>query len=190
MSQNNPKPRTPLYLILITAGVFLAGAVLIPFLVQGQDTALENSGVVRPPVILNQAAPRLTLHDLQGNPVSLVDGFPGKVILINNWATWCFPCRTEMPELQAYYQAHGRQNFIVIAIESGESADTVKKFLQPLGLTFPVWLDPKGTALISFKNWDLPSSYVVNQQGIVLMTWTGPINRATLEKYVTPLLEK
>jgi peroxiredoxin len=190
MSQNDPKSRTPLYLILIIAGFFLAGAVLTPFLAQGQETALENSGVVRPPVILNQAAPRLTLHDLQGNLVSLVDDTAGKVILVNNWATWCFPCRTEMPKLQAYYQAHSRQSFIVIAIESGESAETVKKFIQPLGLTFPVWLDPKGTALDSFQNWNLPSSYVVNQQGIVLITWTGPINRATLEKYVTPLLEK
>jgi thiol-disulfide isomerase/thioredoxin len=119
---------------------------------------------------LNQAASRLALLDLQGNPVSLVDDTPGKVILVNNWATWCPPCRTEMPELQVYFQAHTGKGFIVIAIESVESADIVKNFIQPLGLTFPVWLDPKGTALDSFQNWNLPSSYVVDQKRIVFIT--------------------
>jgi cytochrome c biogenesis protein CcmG/thiol:disulfide interchange protein DsbE len=190
MPRNNPKSRTPLYLILIIAGVFVAGAVLIPFLVQGQENALENSGIVRPPAMLNQASPSLALHDLQGDPVLLAEAAHGKVVLINNWATWCAPCRSELPELQAYYQAHHSQGFIVIAIESGESSDVVKNFIQPLGLTFPVWLDPKRTALNSFQNWDLPNSYIIDQHGVMRMTWTGSINRATLEKYVTPLLEK
>jgi thiol-disulfide isomerase/thioredoxin len=190
MQRNNPKSRTPLYLILIIAGVFVAGAVLIPFLVQGQENALENSRIISPPIILDQASPPLALHDLQGNPVLLAEAAHGKVVLINNWATWCPPCRSEMPELQAYYHTHHSQGFVVIAIESGESTDVVKNFIRPLGLAFPVWIDPTRTALNSFQNWDLPSSYIIDQQGIMRMTWTGPINRATLEKYVTPLLEK
>lgn len=190
MAEKKPKTRTPLLLTLITAGVFLTGAVLIPLLTHGQETALESSGVARPPDMMHQAIPRLELIDLQGNPVSLASAASGKVVLVNNWATWCPPCRAEMPELQAYYQAHAGQDFSVIAIESGEPADTVASFVRRFGMTFPVWLDPSGAALDYFKNWNLPSSYVVNQQGIVLMSWTGPINRATLEKYVTPFLER
>jgi thiol-disulfide isomerase/thioredoxin len=159
-------------------------------LVQGQDTALQSSNIVRPPEVMNQAVPPLALIDLQGKPVSLIENTRGKMVLVNNWATWCPPCRAEMPELQAYYLAHAGQGFTVIAIESGEPADTVTKFIRQLGLTFPVWLDPTGSALDSFHNINLPNSYMVNQQGTIIMTWTGPINRVTLEKYFTPLLEK
>jgi thiol-disulfide isomerase/thioredoxin len=190
MPEKKPPTRSSLFLILIAVGVLLIGAGLIPVLIHAQETALESSVVVRQPEIMNQAMPLLALIDLQGKPVSLADEAPGKVVLVNNWATWCPPCRDEMPELQAYYQAHAGRGFSVIAIESGEPAEPVINFVRQFGLTFPVWLDPNGTALDSFKNWNLPSSYVVNPQGTILMSWTGPINRATLEMYVTPLLEK
>ena len=186
--QQNPKPRTSLFLTLITAGVFMIGAVLIPLLVRGQANALDSSELIRPPTILNQTAPQLGLTDLKGSPVNL-GNTRGEVILVNNWATWCPPCKTEMPDLQAYYQAHIKQGFTIIAIESGEPADTVTNFIRKLELTFPVWLDPKELALEAFQNWDLPSSYVVDRQGRLRMSWTGPVNRATLERYVTPLLD-
>jgi peroxiredoxin len=186
--QQNPNSRTPLILTMIAAGIFLIGAAIIPLLVRGQESALDSSGIVRPPVLMNQAAPQLVLTNLQGNPVSLRD-YRGKVVLVNNWATWCPPCKTEMPELQAYYRIHTKQGFVIVAIESGEPANTVTGFVQQFELTFPVWLDLDGNAVKTFKNWDLPSSYVVDQQGILRMSWTGPVNQAILEKYVTPLLE-
>jgi cytochrome c biogenesis protein CcmG, thiol:disulfide interchange protein DsbE len=95
-----------------------------------------------------------------------------------------------MPELQAYYQAHAGQGLLIVAIESGEPADTVVHFVNQNQITFPVWLDPHGSALDAFKNWDLPSSYLVDRQGRLRINWTGPVDQATLEKYVTPLLEK
>jgi cytochrome c biogenesis protein CcmG/thiol:disulfide interchange protein DsbE len=185
----NPKSRTPLILTLVTVGVFLIGAALIPLLVSGQQNALDNAVVVRPPVVMNQTAPSLPLTDLKGNSVSL-SMTRGKIVLLNNWATWCPPCQAEMPELQAYYQAHSGQGFLVVAIESGEPADTVINFVQQYELTFPVWLDLKSDNLAALQNWDLPSSYVVDRQGILRMKWTGPVNQAILEKYVTPLLLK
>jgi peroxiredoxin len=134
-------------------------------------------------------APQLSLTGLDGEPVSF-DDYHGKVVLVNNWATWCPPCKAEMPELQAYYSTHARDGFVVIGIESGEPASTVNDFVQNLELSFPIWLDFKGAAVDAFKNWDLPSSYVIDRDGVVRMSWTGPVNQVTLEKYITPLLEK
>jgi thiol-disulfide isomerase/thioredoxin len=183
------RSRTQLILTLVAAGVFFAGAALIPLLVHAQENALQKTSLTRAPFVLDRATPILALTDLQGSPVSLAD-MRGKVVLVNNWATWCPPCQAEMPELQAYYLAHARQGFLIVAIESGEPPDIVDKFISQYQIAFPIWLDPHGSALDSFKNWDLPSSYVVNRQGKLIMNWTGPIDRATLEKYVTPQLEK
>ena len=173
----------------LIVGLFLVGAVVIFYLSNAQEKALESSGFTLPPATADYTAPKLSLTGLDGNPVSL-DDYRGKVVLINNWATWCPPCEAEMPELQAYSAAHAKDGFVIVAIESGEPAKTVTDFVQRLGLTFPVWLDPQGAALEAFHNWDLPSTYLLDRDGIVRLSWTGQINQATLEKYVTPLLEK
>jgi peroxiredoxin len=181
------KSRAPLFLTLIAIGVMLLGAAAIPLLINGQETALDQSDIIRQPLVINQSAPQLSLTDLQGNTVSL-DDYHGRIVLVNNWATWCPPCKAEMPELQAYYRAHSNQDFVIIAIESGEPAATVSSFTTQLGMTFPVWLDLKGAAVDAFKNWSLPSSYIIDKSGTMRMGWTGAVNQATLDKYVTPLL--
>jgi peroxiredoxin len=177
------------FITFIAAGIFLLGAGLIPLLVNAQKKALENAAPIFPPTILEYPAPQLELTDLQGKPVSIED-YRGQVILVNNWATWCPPCKTELPGLQAYYTAHTAEGFVVVAIESGEPADQVASFVQEYGMSFPVWLDPLGTALEKLSNWNLPSSYVIDRDGIVRLSWTGAINQQTLEQYVTPILEE
>ena len=137
---------------------------------------------------VNFPAPRLELTDLDGNPTSLAD-LQGQVVLINNWATWCPPCRAEMPELEAYFQAHKADGFVLVGINSGDKQSQVVAFIQEYELTFPMWLDPTGLALHTFKNNALPSSYLVDESGTVRRAWTGAVSLETLEKYVTPLLE-
>jgi thiol-disulfide isomerase/thioredoxin len=179
----------PLILTLIAGGFFLVGAAFIPWLVQERVGVLNGSGDIRPPIIMNQAAPEISLEDIDGNPVSL-DDLSGKTVLINNWATWCPPCKAEMPDLQSYYESHAEEGFIVIAIESGDAAPIVSNFVRQFHLTFPVWLDPQVAVLDLFENWSLPSSYFIDREGILRMSWTGPVNLATLEKYISPLLRK
>jgi len=189
VKQQGAKPQARLIFLLVGAGVFLTGAAVFAWTNHGKESAINGGGMVSPPVVMNQAAPRLELTDLQGDRVFL-EAYRGKVVLVNNWATWCPPCREEMPELQAYYHAHIKQGFVIIAIASGEPAATVADFVRQFGMTFPVWLDPEGNALDAFENMDLPSSYLVDQEGTIRLRWTGPVNRGTLEKYVTTLLEK
>ncbi len=175
---------------LIGVGLLLLGILavfLLPGLVQPQDQDLLENATT--PVITEFQAPEITLNNLEGETVALSD-YRGKVVLVNNWATWCPPCKEEMPGLQAYFDDHQRQDFTVIAIEAGESLDEVMGFVREKGFTFPVWLDPDQQALTAFRNYSLPSSYIIDRDGIVRLAWMGMVSRNALEKYLTPLLEE
>jgi len=131
----------------------------------------------------------LTLFDLDGNEVSLSD-FVGQVVLVNNWATWCPPCRQEMPEFKAYYEKYADEGFQIVAIEAGQPATEVLAFVEEQGLEFVILLDPGNQSLITFQNSTLPNSWVIDRNGNLRLAWIGAINLPTLEKYVTPLLEE
>jgi cytochrome c biogenesis protein CcmG, thiol:disulfide interchange protein DsbE len=148
-------------------------------------TAAEQSSVV--PLKVNFSAPALSLQNINGQMESLAD-YRGQVVLVNNWATWCPPCKAEMPTLAEYYNEHNPKGFTIIAIEAGEPLESVARFANDYNLKFSVWLDPDGASLKAFGNGNLPNSYVIDRSGTVRYAWTGEISRAMLEKYVTPLL--
>jgi thiol-disulfide isomerase/thioredoxin len=176
-------------LALIGLGLIVLGVVAFVLMAPPEAEALKppvNSPI---PAEVNFTAPQLLLEDLEGNTVSL-EGLRGKFVLVNNWATWCPPCREEMPTLEAYYRKHRDQNFSLVGIEAGEPADQVTEFIEEYGLSFPVWLDAEGQALRGFFNNALPSSYLVDPGGTVVLGWTGAISPAALEQYVTPYLEE
>lgn len=141
------------------------------------------------PLRVDYPAPRVSLQDLEGRAVSLAD-YAGQVVLVNNWAYWCPPCRAELPILERYYQEHQAEGFSIVGIEAGSPAKTVQYYVDQYRLTFPIWLDPKIKAVAAFGNRSLPNSYVIDRDGQVRLAWTGPISRAMLEQYVTPLLEE
>jgi thiol-disulfide isomerase/thioredoxin len=177
-----------LLLLGVVTGIMLIGADKAPNsnLASGDDL-LSNGSVI--PVEVNFKAPNLKLKDLQGNDVSISDHL-GKVVLINNWATWCPPCKAEMPALEAFYNKHRGEGFILIAIDAGDTSTDVEEFVNEYGLSFPVWMDPDSQALEAFKNYGLPNSYVIDKDGVVQLAWTGAISDLMLEKYVTPLLQE
>jgi peroxiredoxin len=139
------------------------------------------------PMAVNYPAPQLALENVNGKTESLAD-FGGQVLLLNNWATWCPPCKAEMPTLKKFHDTHSAEGFTIIAVEAGDGKEEVLQFANSLGLTFPIWLDPDGAALNAFKNGNLPNSYVIDRSGTVRYAWTGEISLAMLEKYVTPLI--
>ncbi|MEN8173277.1 MAG: TlpA disulfide reductase family protein [Chloroflexota bacterium] len=140
------------------------------------------------PATVEIDAPDLALTSIDGNIESL-DDYKGQVILVNNWATWCPPCRAEMPELEAYYQSKKNNGFVLIGISAGDPADQVQSFIADYDLTFPMWLDPTMKSLDAFNARSLPSSFVIDQTGTIRLAWTGAISLDMLEKHVTPLLE-
>ncbi len=142
------------------------------------------------PAKVQYDAPSLSLNDIRGNKSSLSD-YRGQVILVNLWATWCPPCKAEMPLLQAYYTKHEKEGFVVIAIEDGDPTSDVISFAKEFGLTFPVWLDPTYQATDHvFKTQNLPSSYVIDRAGKVKLAWVGAISAANLERYVTSVIKE
>ena len=175
--------------ILAGMGIIILIAIgLILSTYQGEAQE-EIFGLTFPPNEVNQPAPELTLFDLDGKEVSLTD-FKGEVILVNNWATWCPPCRLEMPEFRVYFENHQDQGFQVVAIEAGQPENEVRTFVEQLKLDFVILLDPENKSLVTFQNSSLPNSFVIDRKGNLRLAWLGAINEATLEEYVTPLLEE
>ena len=176
-----------LAMVLIGGGLLVIGIAAI-LLLPGKtlaETPTETGG--NGPALVDFPAPAIQLHDLDGQPVSLAD-YRGQVVLVNNWATWCPPCRQEMPILEAFFRDHHHQGFTVVAIDAGDPQEIVKDFVSSYNMSFPIWIDPGSTALNSFRNNYLPSSYLINEQGQVIMVWSGAVTRASLEENITPLL--
>jgi len=174
--------------LAIGVGLVLIGIALFAALRgKGEESTASTSDLSVVPIAVNYPAPQLALENVNGKTESLAD-FGGQVLLVNNWATWCPPCKAEMPTLAAYYNEHNAEGFTIIAIEAGDPVDAVSQFAQSYNLKFPIWLDPNSASLKAFGNGSLPNSYVIDRSGTVRYAWTGEINRAMLEKYVTPLL--
>lgn len=174
-------------LLVVGAGLVLLAVAAFLAIPQAQAEVAQQRlpGIVPQPV--NFPMPEVQLTDLDGQAVALAN-YEGQVILYNAWATWCPPCKEEMPTLEAYYQAHQAEGFVIVAIEDGQPVAEVAAFVKAYGLTFPVWPDPKYVATTAFKTSSLPTSFVIDRSGTVRLTWTGAITRAALEEYVTPLI--
>jgi cytochrome c biogenesis protein CcmG/thiol:disulfide interchange protein DsbE len=178
-----------LAMVLIGVGLLVLGVVSWIALPKAASTNRSSGERSVIPVEVEFPAPELTLTDLQGNPVSLT-GYLGHIVLVNNWATWCPPCKAEMPILQDYYDEHRHQEFTIIAIEAGEPVFEVADFVKQYGLSFVVWPDPTQSATVAFRNPALPSSYLIDRTGMVRLAWTGAIDRESLDKYITPFVEE
>ena len=176
--------------ITIGVGLILIGIALFSIL-QGAGNASASTTADRSvvPMAVNYPAPSLSLDNINGKSEALED-FRGNVFLVNNWATWCPPCKAEMPTLEKYYETHSAEGFTIVAIEAGEAKEQVVQFADSLDLKFHVWLDPKGASLDAFRNGNLPNSYVIDRKGNVRYAWTGEISLAMLEKFVSPLIKE
>jgi thiol-disulfide isomerase/thioredoxin len=126
--------------------------------------------LVSPP----RPAPGFTLQDIDGKTHSLAE-YRGKVVLVNFWATWCPPCRAEMPSIERLYASMKGKPFVVLALDQGESVDSVFAFMGQLSPspTFPVLLDSKSHAAHAFGVMGIPSTYLIDQQGRIVAQAIG-----------------
>lgn len=140
---------------LVTMAIFLVFLMVLP--VWGQHPAPE----------VDHVAPDFTLPDLEGNQISL-STYKGRVVLLNFWATWCPPCRLEMPTMEKAYRKYRDKGFEVVAVsvDAGPKS-SVKSFLRELGLSFQVLLDPDMETLRAYRGFSLPMTVVIDRQGVI-----------------------
>ena len=187
MTISNKKRAIPL--ILLGLGFVLIAASIF-YLMQVQEATQTQTELSAVPVKVDFSAPELTLTDTQGTLTSLVN-YRGQVVLVNLWATWCPPCKEEMPALETFYNEHKQDGFVIVAVNDGDPEADVFQFVKEYGLTFPVWLDPTYIATEqAFKTLNLPSSFVIDRNGKVILSWVGGINLKMLEQYVAPIIEE
>ena len=135
------------------------------------------------------AAPDFALAQLNGDPITL-SSLRGRPTLVNFWASWCPPCRRELPSLQAAYDRYG-DKIGFIAIDVKEDQATVESFVKELNLTFPVALDPDGQVSdLSYQARGIPTTIFVDANGVVAARHVGPLDETTIDNYLTPLLEQ
>ncbi|MDR0787065.1 MAG: TlpA family protein disulfide reductase [Gemmatimonadota bacterium] len=134
------------------------------------------------PVVVGSSAPDFTAREMGGTTVNLKD-LRGKVILLNIWATWCDPCREEMPSMQRLYDELGPSGLQVIAVSidaplgaadrGGKPGGDVQAFVREFGLTFPIWLDPAGNVQKAYRPTGVPESFVIDRRGNIVKKVIG-----------------
>jgi peroxiredoxin len=125
-------------------------------------------------------APDFDLTTLDGRNAKLSD-LRGEVVLLNFWATWCPPCKAEMPDLEALYREHGdAQGFVVIGVNYEEAQAPVEAFVRERELSFPVWLDHEGKAAAALGVRGLPVTFIIDREGYIRDAWNGQIARAAM----------
>lgn len=136
---------------------------------------------------IGEPAPDFTLATPEGQNVTLSQ-FQGQVVLINFWATWCPPCRLEMPFLEAAYERYKDQGFTVLAVDQQESPQAVRAYFQELGLSFPVVIDSTGEVSSLYRVLALPTTYIVDRNGVVQVMHRGAMTQQQLEGYLAQVL--
>lgn len=181
---SDPLRWTAVSLLLLIAGAAWTWASAVP--------ASATTGGKIPSPREGFVAPDFTLDTLGGDPVTLSD-LRGRVVVINLWASWCPPCRAEMPALQAAHEADKDRGLVILAVDMTyqDSVDDAAAFVEELGLTFPVLLDRDGTVARQYLLRALPSTYFVGPDGIIRQaTIGGPMSEATIRSEVSRLLEQ
>ena len=143
-------------------------------------------GMAARPPLIGSPAPEIVLKDLQGRDVKLSD-LRGKVVLVNFWATWCKPCKEEMPAMQASYDKLRDKGFVVLAVNELEDTARVAEHIRTHGHTFEVVMDHNNQVANVYGVVGLPASFLIDPQGIVRERISGSL---LTESHIEEMVKK
>lgn len=164
------------------AGAIIAGAILWQaFRPQGP------APVAGPAALQGQAAPSFPVPDMEGLSSGL-DLYRGRIVVMNLWASWCPPCRAEMPDLERLYETYRSRSVVVLGVDQGESRERVGAFARALGIHYPILLDEQQRYGRVYAALGLPTTILVNRNGVVVRGFDGPLAYSQMVAAIEPLL--
>ena len=179
------KNKTNLIILALALATFLVGAsVLYKTLGQSFETdqlAAQQTEATQQPLM---QAPDFTVYDIDGKEVKLSDFF-GKPIVVNFWASWCGPCKMEMPDFEEkFLELDGEVNFLMVNMTDGarETVEIAADFIAQQGYTFPVFYDTASSAAMTYGVYSLPTTYFIDAEGHAIAQATGAIDGETLQR--------
>lgn len=126
------------------------------------------------------------LKTLDGQIIKLSD-LRGKRVIVNLWATWCPPCRAEMPDMQKFYEENKDKGVVVLGVNltaSEKQPENIVKFIDEFGITFPIVLDEQNRVADTYRVVSIPTSYMVDSRGVIQQKVVGPMNKEMMEELV------
>ncbi|WP_238881521.1 TlpA disulfide reductase family protein [Clostridium sp. YIM B02551] len=150
------------------------------------SSSVQNSNTSK--ILSKDKALDFKLKDMSGKEVSLSD-FKGKNVLINFWATWCPPCKAEMPDIERLYEENKNSDLVILAVNLGEDKETVKSFMDKNNYKFQVLLDSNQDVAVKYDISSIPTSFFVNKDGVIVQKRVGEMNLEEMRNYVASIKE-
>ncbi len=142
-----------------------------------------------PPMLIQKKAPPFTLQVYDGRPLSLED-LRGKVVVLNFWASWCYPaCYEEAPVLERMWQQYRDRGLVVVGVDVQDTEAAGRQFIDRFKLTFPNGPDPGGKISIDYGMYGVPETFVIDQQGVITFKKVGAFTDRLVAEQVAPLLK-
>lgn len=201
MSQTSRPSVPPQLLRLLVAGVCVLGGLAVLYFagvlskdetvdagvpVQAANVDLTTAPVAGRNVGLSEGnvAPDFEFSSFDGKRQKLSD-YRGRPVLVNFWASWCLPCRAEMPDIEAALQTYASQQFVAVGVNNGERYNVAQEFLGKIGAKFTAFAyDSSATVAKKYSVQGMPTSYFIDAQGVITLVVLGPLTPVILENGV------
>ncbi|MBQ8834152.1 MAG: TlpA family protein disulfide reductase [Oscillospiraceae bacterium] len=180
-------------LVLVFVALMLGAYMLYSNLsdqVQPDTLATQPAAADPTETTADYSALDFTVYDIDGNPYKLSD-FEGKPVILNFWASWCGPCKSEMPDFEEKYQEYGDTiQFLMVNLtdNSQETVETASKFIAGQGYTFPVFYDTDISAAMAYGIYSIPVTYFIDANGDLITYGQGAMSASVLQRGIDMLL--